>query len=89
MPLGPFTQPDEKICFNVPIRNNNDCNDDPNLNFTIEMSGQDPNDVGVNIVIPVTTIVINDSMEPECSKNVLTQFYLFGSLFLWSSHSHF
>ena len=68
MPLGPFTQPAQKICFNVSIMNNNDCNDDPNLNFTIEMSRQDPFDIGVNIVIPVTTIVIDDSMEPECSK---------------------
>ena len=76
MPLGPFTQPDERICFDVPFMNDNECNDDPNLNLTIEMSRQDPNDIGVTISNPVTIIIIDDSMEPECSKLLNKLIYL-------------
>ena len=67
MTLGPFTQPGERMCFNVTVPDNDNCTE-PSLNFTIVMSREDPSDDGVTISVPVTTIVIDDSMEPECSK---------------------
>jgi len=39
-----------------------------NVDFTIQIFRGDPSDEGVKIIIPVTTIVIDDSMEPECSE---------------------
>ena len=67
MSLGPFSQPQERMCFNVTVPDNDNCTESK-LNFTIVMSREDPSDDGVTISVPVTTIVIDDSMEPECSK---------------------
>ena len=65
MTLGPFTLPEERICFDIEIPDNLLCNNDPNLNFTVVMSRLSPDD-DVVIIVPVTTVVIDDSREPEC-----------------------
>ena len=65
--LGPFFQPGQRVCFNISIPDNSDCTE-PSLNYTIVMSQQDMLEDGVTINVPVTTIVIDDSNEIECSK---------------------
>ena len=69
MNLGPFSETGQRICFNINITDNQDCNNDPNLNFTVVMSRQASDDEVV-IVVPIATVVIDDSREPECGKNV-------------------
>ena len=70
MDVGPFSNGGQRICFNIDIPDNQDCNNDPNLDFTVEMSCQAPDDKVV-IVVPIATIVIDDSEEPECGKNMI------------------
>ena len=69
MTLGPFTTPGEKMCFNVTVPDNDVCTV-PSVDFTIMMSPEDEDDDGVIVSVPVTTIVIDDSMEPECKCSV-------------------
>lgn len=64
--LGPFTTPEQILCIEITVPDNNNCTEF--MNFTILMSPHDPEDENVTITNPVTVIVIDDSMEPECSK---------------------
>lgn len=64
--LGPFTEPGEKMCFNISILDNYNCTEP--MNFIIIMSPHNPSADNVTIIDPVTTVVIDDSREPECSK---------------------
>ena len=66
MTLGPFTKPEESLCFEITIPDNNNCTN--LMNFTMLMSPHDPSDDNVTITHPEATIVVDDSMEPECSK---------------------
>ena len=65
MNLGPFNAGGQRICFDIDIPDNQNCNDDPNLSFTVVMSNLSTD---VIITIPTTTVVIDDSNEPECGK---------------------
>lgn len=66
MTLGPFTKPKESLCFEITIPDNNNCTN--LMNFTMLMLPHHPLGDNVTITNPVATIVVDDSMEPECRK---------------------